>query len=58
MKKIDIACVIDDDEIYTFTVKRIIDNSQLANKTLFFPNGKLALDFFKEYLHQTDSLPI
>lgn len=57
MKKIDIACVIDDDEIYTFTVKRIIDNSQLANKTLFFPNGQLALDFFKEYLHQTDSLP-
>jgi CheY-like chemotaxis protein len=57
MKKIDIACVIDDDDIYTFTVKRIIDNSQLANKTLFFPNGKLALDFFKEYLHQKDSLP-
>lgn len=57
MKKIDIACVIDDDDIYTFTVKRIIDNSQLANKTLFFQNGKLAIDFFNEYLHQTTSLP-
>jgi CheY-like chemotaxis protein len=57
MKKIDIACVIDDDEIYTFTVKRIIDNSELAKKTLFFPNGRLAIDFFKEYLHQKDSLP-
>jgi CheY-like chemotaxis protein len=57
MKKIDIACVIDDDEMYTFTVKRIIDNSQLAAKTLFFPNGKLAIDFFREYMHQTDSLP-
>lgn len=57
MKKIDIACVIDDDDIYTFTVKRIIDNSQLAEKTLFFSNGKLALDFFNEYLHQTADLP-
>jgi CheY-like chemotaxis protein len=57
MKKIDIACVIDDDDIYTFTVKKIIDNSQLAEKTLFFPNGQLALDFFNEYLHQTTHLP-
>jgi CheY-like chemotaxis protein len=57
MKKIDIACVIDDDEIYKFTVKRIIDNSQIAAKTLFFPNGKLAIDFFKEYLHHSESLP-
>jgi CheY-like chemotaxis protein len=57
MKKFDIACVIDDDEIYTFTVKRIINNSEIAHKTLFFPNGKLALDFFTEYVNQTDSLP-
>jgi len=57
MKKFDIACVIDDDEIYTFTIKRIIANSEIAEKTLFFPNGKLAIDFFTEYVHQTDSLP-
>jgi CheY-like chemotaxis protein len=57
MNKIDIACVIDDDVIYTHTVKRIIDSSQIANKTLFFPNGQLGIDFFKEYLHQTESLP-
>jgi CheY-like chemotaxis protein len=57
MSKIDIACVIDDDEIYTYAVKRIIESSQIAAKTLFFPNGKLALLFFEEYLHQTESLP-
>jgi len=54
---IDIACVIDDDEIYTFTVKRIINNSQIAAKTLFFPNGKLAIDFFKAYIDERESLP-
>lgn len=57
MRKIDIACVIDDDDIYTFTIKRIIDNSQLAEKTLFFTNGKLALDFFHECLDQPSQLP-
>ncbi len=57
MKKIDVACVIDDDDIYTFTIKKIIHNSQLAEKTLFFPNGQLALDFFNEFLHQTTHLP-
>ncbi len=57
MKKIDVACVIDDDEIYTFTIKRLIDKSQIASKTLYFENGKLALDFFNEFLHQAADLP-
>nr|WP_294944004.1 response regulator [uncultured Mucilaginibacter sp.] len=46
MNKIKIACVVDDDEIYTFTVKRIIARSEIAEKTIFFHNGKAALDFF------------
>ncbi len=57
MKKIDVACVIDDDEIYTFTIKRLIDKSQIASKTLYFENGQLAIDFFKEFLHQAADLP-
>lgn len=57
MKKINIACVIDDDEVYTFVVKRIIALAELAEKTLFFPNGQKALDFFLEYIEATDSLP-
>ena len=57
MKKIDIACIIDDDEIYNFTVKRLIASNKVAEKTLFFPNGKLALDFFKAYIDHEDQLP-
>jgi len=57
MTKINIACVIDDDEIYTFTIKRIISIAKFAEKTLFFHNGKVALDFFIEYMAQTDVLP-
>lgn len=57
MKKIDIACVIDDDQVYTFTIKRMIRNSGIADKTLFFHNGKVAIDFFMENAHDVDQLP-
>ncbi|WP_183562176.1 response regulator [Mucilaginibacter sp. SP1R1] len=57
MDKVNIACVIDDDPIYTYTVKRIIDRSLIADKTLFFSDGKQAFDFFKENSAQTDRLP-
>ncbi|MEO6149614.1 MAG: response regulator [Mucilaginibacter sp.] len=57
MKRINIACVIDDDEIYTFAVKRIIAHAKFAEKTLFFHNGQVALDFFVEYIKQTELLP-
>ncbi|RFZ85943.1 response regulator [Mucilaginibacter terrenus] len=55
--KIDIACVIDDDEIYTFTVKRIINRAEIANKTIFFHNGKAALDFFTDNASRVEELP-
>lgn len=55
--KVKIACVIDDDEIYTFTVKRVIARSDIAEKTIYFHNGKAALDFLAENAHQPDILP-
>jgi CheY-like chemotaxis protein len=57
MNKIKIACVVDDDEIYTFTVKRIIARSEIAEKTIFFHNGKAALDFFVANAQNKPELP-
>ncbi len=57
MKKINTLCVIDDDAIYTFTIKRIIAKAEVAENTMFFHNGKVALDFFVENVSLTDSLP-
>ncbi|MBK0380479.1 response regulator [Mucilaginibacter segetis] len=57
MNKISIACVVDDDEIYTFTVRRIIDRSAIAEKTIFFHNGQAALDFLIENLEKHNELP-
>ncbi len=57
MKKIDIACVIDDDPIYQFAIKRLIAATDFAHKTLFFQDGQFAIDFFKEYVSHPEQLP-
>ena len=57
MKKISIACVVDDDEIYTFSVKRIIAKADIAEKTIFFHNGQAALDYLIANMRKEDELP-
>ncbi|MCZ4222925.1 response regulator [Pedobacter rhodius] len=57
MGKIKTACVIDDDEIYSYSVDWIIKTNELAEKILFFSNGKLAIDFFIENLNHPENLP-
>ncbi len=57
MKKIDIACVIDDDPIYQFAIKRLITATDFAHKTIFFQDGQFAIDFFKEYITHPEQLP-
>jgi len=57
MKKISTLCVIDDDDIYTFTIKRIIAKAEVAEKTIFFHNGQVAIDFFHNCLGVISNLP-
>jgi CheY-like chemotaxis protein len=57
MSKVEILCVIDDDEIYTFTIKRIIKAADITEKTLFFENGQAALDFFTANKNNPTVLP-
>jgi len=57
MNKIDTLCVIDDDDIYTFTIRKIIKIADVTHNTLFFENGKVALDYFSERKHDAALLP-
>jgi len=57
MTKIDTLCVIDDDEIYTYSVKRLVTATGLAHKAIFFENGQTAIDFFNENKNNVDNLP-
>jgi two-component SAPR family response regulator len=56
MKKY-IFCVIDDDFIYQFTIKKILSNLSLPIDIIIFQNGQLALDFLTENVENESVLP-
>lgn len=52
------VCLIDDDNIYQFTARKIIESTGLAGEIKSFYNGKEAIDFFtSEAGHNPESLP-
>ena len=50
-------CLIDDDRIYQFTAKRIIELVNPSQKVLVFSNGKEAIDFFTHQAVSNEQLP-
>ncbi|CAN5171258.1 response regulator [soil metagenome] len=57
MKKIEIACIIDDDPIYVFCTKRIMQMASFCESFLIFHNGKEALDRLKAIILRDENLP-
>jgi CheY-like chemotaxis protein len=47
MRKINIACIIDDDPIFVFGTKRIMQLSNFCESIMVFGNGKDAYDSLK-----------
>ena len=50
-------CLIDDDRIYQFTAKKIIESTGLGKQILSFYNGDEAIIYFKQNIDQIDLLP-
>lgn len=57
MKKIDLACIIDDDPIFIFGAKRIMEIADFCNGYLIYHNGKEALDALSSLISNNQSLP-
>lgn len=57
MKKIEIACIIDDDPIYIFCTKRIMVLADFCESFLIFHNGKEALDRLTSIILAKENLP-
>ena len=59
MNKIELACIIDDDNIYINLIKRIIDTNKLCENLLIFNNGKESIDYFESMLENLaeDKIP-
>ena len=55
-KKLIIA-IIDDDSIFQFIAKRLVESINSKNETIVFSNGKDAIDFIHYNLNEIDNLP-
>lgn len=50
-------CVIDDDMIYTMTVKKLIEHYGLCEEPITFKNGQEAIDYLKENTDNDSNVP-
>lgn len=57
MKKIKLTYLIDDDEIYIFTTKKLINKIDFCEEVAVFQNGKEAIDAIKFTLRNKNELP-
>ncbi|WP_333600188.1 response regulator [Flavobacterium sp.] len=57
MNSVKNLLLIDDDEIFTFMTKKIIERTNLAEQIKIFENGKDAITFLESVAHKTALLP-
>ena len=48
MKRVDSICLVDDDDIFQFVTKRVIEQTKLVQTIRLFSNGKEAIDFLEK----------
>lgn len=53
---LEILCVVDDDKIFTYLLKRLIEKAKVAREIIFFENGRDALDYLAS--HKEDALKL
>tara|TARA_R110002124_G_scaffold120895_6_gene278973 strand:- start:31561 stop:31965 length:405 start_codon:yes stop_codon:yes gene_type:complete len=57
MKKIDIACIVDDDPIFVYGAKRMMELADFCNGFMIFNNGHDALHKLKALIESNHNLP-
>ncbi len=57
MKKIDVACIIDDDEIFIYGAKKLMQLTNFCNGFLIFHNGEEALNYLKPVIENGENAP-
>jgi CheY-like chemotaxis protein len=51
------VCVIDDDDIYQFLLKKELKHTKLVERISVFTDGREAINYFKDNKNEEDSLP-
>jgi len=57
MRKLDCICIVDDDEIYTFLLKKTLKKMDICNDISIYINGQEAIDSIKQLIESKKTLP-
>lgn len=57
MKKINIACIIEDEPMHLYITKKLLDLTGMVESLLIFSNGKVAYDKLKAIFLASEKLP-
>ncbi|HSI77371.1 MAG TPA: response regulator [Lunatimonas sp.] len=57
MPEVKIACVVDDDPLYNFGIKKLFEFSSFSEDNLFYKNGQDAIDGLSEIVEKGLTLP-
>jgi len=57
MSKFDLACIIDDDPIFIYGTKRLMQLTQFCDKFLVFHNGLDAIDYLRPVIINNQKKP-
>ena len=57
MNKIDMACIIDDDEIFIYGLKRMMQVANFCESIMIYRDGQEALDSLKAVIENKEKLP-
>ena len=57
MNTINTLCIVDDDDIFQYLTKIIVEKTQLVQGIKIFSNGKEAIDFFYSVQNHPEKIP-
>lgn len=57
MRTLTKICIVDDDDIYRFTIERTLESLELATKTMTFSDGEQAINFISDHHNEDAELP-
>ena len=57
MSKPLIICIIDDDDVYQFTITKAIKKNSIVKKILVFSDGKEGIDFLIDNIANVEDIP-
>lgn len=57
MRKLDVACIIDDDELFTYVLSKQMQVIDFCRTVLVFHNGLEALNYLRPIVESPEALP-